>query len=169
MRYTVTCRRAPLRTRISPPPSSPYSASKAAADLLVGSYVRTYGFPALITRPSNNYGPYQFPEKFLPLMITRALASEPLPVYGDGRQQRNWLHVEDNCRGLMAVLERGQVGEVYNLGGADVLENIELAARLLTLMGKPQSSSAMWRIVPAMTGDTPWIARRWRGNWTGAR
>lgn len=120
-------------------PSSPYSATKAAADLLVGSYVRTYGFPALIARPSNNYGPYQFPEKFLPLMITRALASEPLPVYGDGRQQRNWLHVEDNCRGLMAVLERGQVGEVYNLGGTDVLENIELAARLLTLMGKPQS------------------------------
>ena len=120
-------------------PSSPYSASKAAADLLVRSFVRTYRFPALITRSSNNYGPYQFPEKFLPLMITRALASQPLPVYGDGRQQRDWLHVEDNCRGLLAVLERGRVGEVYNLGGADVLENLELVARLLELMGKPES------------------------------
>jgi dTDP-glucose 4,6-dehydratase len=120
-------------------PSSPYSASKAAADLLVRSFVRTYRFPALITRSSNNYGPFQFPEKFLPLMITSAIANRPLPVYGDGRQQRDWLHVEDNCRGLLAVLEHGRVGEVYNLGGTDVLENLELLARLLKLLGKPPS------------------------------
>ena len=120
-------------------PSSPYSASKAGADLLVRSFVRTYRFPALITRSSNNYGPYQFPEKFLPLLITNALANQPLPVYGDGRQQRDWLHVEDNCRGLLEVLEHGRVGEVYNLGGTDVLENLEIMARLLKLMGKPES------------------------------
>jgi len=120
-------------------PSSPYSASKASSDLLVRSFVRTYRFPALITRSSNNYGPYQFPEKFLPLMITNAFANKPLPVYGDGRQQRDWLHVDDNCRGIWAVLERGREGEVYNIGGADVLENLEVISRLLKLMGKPES------------------------------
>ncbi len=120
-------------------PSSPYSASKAAADLLVRSYVRTYGFPALITRSSNNYGPYQFPEKFLPLMITNALDGKSLPIYGDGKQQRDWLHVEDNCRGIMAVVERGRIGEVYNIGGLDVEENIALAQRLLRLLGKSPS------------------------------
>jgi dTDP-glucose 4,6-dehydratase len=120
-------------------PSSPYSASKAASDLLVRSYVRTYGFPALITRSSNNYGPYQFPEKFLPLMITNALDAEPLPIYGDGKQQRDWLHVEDNCRGILAVLERGRIGEVYNIGGLDVEENLAMAHRLLRLTGKPET------------------------------
>jgi dTDP-glucose 4,6-dehydratase len=117
-------------------PSSPYSASKAASDLLVRSYVRTYKFPALITRSSNNYGPYQFPEKFLPLMITNALFDKPLPIYGDGKQQRDWLHVEDNCRGILAVLERGRVGEVYNIGGSHVEENLAMAQRLLRLTGK---------------------------------
>jgi dTDP-glucose 4,6-dehydratase len=120
-------------------PSSPYSASKAGSDLLVRSYVRTYGFPALITRSSNNYGPFQFPEKFLPLMITNALDGKPLPIYGDGRQQRDWLHVEDNCRGIMAVLEKGQIGEVYNIGGLDIEENLALAQCLLRLLGKPTS------------------------------
>ena len=100
-------------------PSSPYSASKAASDLLVRSYVRTYKFPAVITRSSNNYGPYQFPEKFVPLMITNALSDTALPVYGDGKQQRDWLHVEDNCRGILSVLEKGKIGEVYNIGGPD--------------------------------------------------
>jgi dTDP-glucose 4,6-dehydratase len=119
-------------------PSSPYSASKAASDLLVRSYVRTYQFPALITRSSNNYGPYQFPEKFLPLMITNALGDKPLPIYGDGKQQRDWLHVEDNCRGILAVLERGRVGEVYNIGGSHVEENLSMAQRLLRLTGKPE-------------------------------
>jgi len=117
-------------------PSSPYSSSKAASDLLVRSFVRTYGFPALITRSSNNYGPYQFPEKFLPLMITNALDDKPLPIYGDGQQQRDWLHVEDNCRGILAVLERGSIGEVYNIGGLDVEENLAMAHRLLRLIGK---------------------------------
>ena len=120
-------------------PSSPYSASKAGADLLVLSYVRTYGLPALITRSSNNYGPYQFPEKFLPLMITNALEHKPLPIYGDGRQQRDWLHVEDNCRGILCVLEKGRAGEVYNIGGSDVEENLTIAQRLLTLMDRPES------------------------------
>jgi dTDP-glucose 4,6-dehydratase len=120
-------------------PSSPYSASKAGSDLLVRSYVRTYGFPALLTRSSNNYGPFQFPEKFLPLMITNALDGKPLPIYGDGKQQRDWLHVEDNCRGIMAVLEKGKIGEVYNIGGLDIEENLALAERLLGLLGKPAS------------------------------
>ena len=120
-------------------PSSPYSASKAASDLLVRSYVRTYKFPALLTRSSNNYGPYQFPEKFLPLMITNALQGQPLPIYGDGKQQRDWLHVEDNCRGILAVLERGRIGEVYNIGGSHVEENLSIAQYLLRLAGKPET------------------------------
>jgi dTDP-glucose 4,6-dehydratase len=120
-------------------PSSPYSASKAASDLLVRSYVRTYRFPALLTRSSNNYGPYQFPEKFLPLMITNALQGQPLPIYGDGKQQRDWLHVEDNCRGILAVLERGRIGEVYNIGGSHVEENLSIAQYLLRLAGKPET------------------------------
>src|ERR1700688_4861515 len=120
-------------------PSSPYSASKAASDLLVRSYVRTYKFPAVITRASNNYGPYQFPEKFLPLMITNALQGQPLPIYGDGKQQRDWLHVEDNCRGILAVLERGRIGEVYNIGGLDIEENLTIARTLLRLIGKPET------------------------------
>ena len=120
-------------------PSSPYSASKAGSDLLVLSYVRTYGLSALITRSSNNYGPYQFPEKFLPLMITNALDHKPLPIYGDGKQQRDWLHVEDNCRGILAVLEKGRVGEVYNIGGLDIEENITVARRVLELTERPES------------------------------
>ena len=119
-------------------PSSPYSASKAASDLLVRSYVRTYNFPAVITRSSNNYGPYQFPEKFIPLMITNALCDKALPIYGDGKQQRDWLHVEDNCRGILSVLEKGRVGEVYNIGGLDLEENIALVRRILHLTGKPE-------------------------------
>ncbi len=120
-------------------PSSPYSASKAGSDLLVLSYVRTYKFPGIITRSSNNYGPFQFPEKFLPLMITNALDDKSLPIYGDGKQQRDWLHVEDNCRGVLAVLEKGRVGECYNIGGLDVVENLTIARRLLNLTGKTES------------------------------
>jgi dTDP-glucose 4,6-dehydratase len=120
-------------------PSSPYSSSKAGSDLLVLSYVRTYGFPGLVTRSSNNYGPFQFPEKFLPLMITNAFDDKPLPIYGDGKQQRDWLHVEDNCRGIVAVLERGRVGEVYNIGGLDVEENLAMARWLLRLTGKSEN------------------------------
>ncbi|HWG58033.1 MAG TPA: dTDP-glucose 4,6-dehydratase [Candidatus Acidoferrales bacterium] len=120
-------------------PNSPYSAAKASSDLLVLSYVRTYGFPALITRSSNNYGPYQFPEKFLPLLISNAMQDKALPIYGDGRQQRDWLHVEDNCRGILAAVERGETGAIYNLGGLDIEENLALAKRLLRVMGKPES------------------------------
>jgi dTDP-glucose 4,6-dehydratase len=120
-------------------PSSPYSASKASSDLLVLSYVRTYNFPGVITRSSNNYGPYQFPEKFLPLMITNTFDNKQLPIYGDGKQQRDWLHVEDNCRGVLAVLEKGSIGQVYNIGGLDVEENLTIARTLLRLIGKPES------------------------------
>ncbi|MFY9802596.1 MAG: dTDP-glucose 4,6-dehydratase [Candidatus Acidiferrales bacterium] len=120
-------------------PSSPYSASKASADLIVKSFVRTFNFPAVITRASNNYGPFQFPEKFLPLMITNALDDKPLPIYGDGKQERDWLHVQDHCEGIVAVLERGRIGEVYNIGGLDVLENLAMARRLLSATGKPES------------------------------
>jgi len=120
-------------------PSSPYAASKAASDLLVRSYVRTYGFPAVITRSSNNYGPFQFPEKFLPLLITNGFDDKPLPIYGDGKQQREWLHVEDNCRGVLAVFERGRAGEVYNIGSLNIQENLTVARRLLRLMGKPET------------------------------
>jgi dTDP-glucose 4,6-dehydratase len=120
-------------------PSSPYSASKASSDLIVRSYFRTFGFPAVIMRASNNYGPFQFPEKFLPLMIANALDDKPLPIYGDGMQERNWLHVQDHCRGILAVLERGRIGEVYNIGGRDVVENLTMARRLLGAMGKSES------------------------------
>ena len=120
-------------------PSSPYSASKASSDLLVRSYVRTYNFPGIVTRASNNYGPYQFPEKFLPLMISNLLEDKSLPIYGDGLQQRDWLHVEDHCQGIFAVLEGGKIGEVYNLGGADIVDNLTMAQRLLQIMDKPES------------------------------
>jgi dTDP-glucose 4,6-dehydratase len=120
-------------------PSSPYSASKASSDLLVRSYVRTFGFPAVITRAANNYGPFQFPEKFLPLMITNALGDKSLPIYGDGKQERDWLHVEDHCSGILAVLESGRLGEVYNIGGADIMTNLEMARRILGITGKPET------------------------------
>lgn len=120
-------------------PSSPYSASKAAADLLVLSYIRTYDFPGLITRSSNNYGPNQFPEKFLPLMITNALEDKRLPVYGDGRQQRDWLHVRDNCRAILKVLESGKIGEIYNIGGIEIHDNIDMVRWIVRELGKPES------------------------------
>jgi dTDP-glucose 4,6-dehydratase len=120
-------------------PSNPYAASKAGADLLVSSYVRTYGIPAIITRSVNCYGLFQFPEKFVPLIITNAFKDKPLPIYGDGRQQRQWLHVEDNCRGVFAALEKGRVGEIYNIGSPEIEENLSLARRLLLLLGKPES------------------------------
>ena len=120
-------------------PNSPYAASKAAADLLVRSYVATFQLPALITRCSNNYGPYQFPEKLIPLMITRALADQPLPVYGDGLNVRDWLHVEDHARAIWEVLTRGRVGEVYNIGGRSEQPNIAVVQTLLKILAKPES------------------------------
>jgi dTDP-glucose 4,6-dehydratase len=119
--------------------SSPYSASKAGSDLLARSYFITYKLPVVITRASNNYGPYQFPEKLIPLMIANAFEDRPLPVYGDGMQRRDWLYVEDHCRGILAVLRRGQDGEIYNIGGNRSLANLEVVRRILKLTGKPES------------------------------
>jgi dTDP-glucose 4,6-dehydratase len=120
-------------------PNSPYSASKASADLLVRSYFKTYGFPAIITRCSNNYGPYQFPEKLIPLLITNALEDKPLPIYGDGLNVRDWIHVQDHCRALQVVLERGREGEIYNIGGDGERTNLEITEMVLTVLGKPKS------------------------------
>jgi dTDP-glucose 4,6-dehydratase len=120
-------------------PNSPYSSSKAGADLLVRAYVHTYGLDAVITRCSNNYGPYQFPEKLIPLMITNALEDRPLPVYGDGLNVRDWLHVEDHCRAAWLVLEKGKKGEVYNVGGSNEWHNLALVKELLRILGKPES------------------------------
>ena len=119
--------------------SSPYSASKAGSDLLARSYFVTYRLPVLITRASNNYGPYHFPEKLIPLMITNALEDHRLPVYGDGQQVRDWLYVDDHCRGIMAVLEKGREGEIYNIGGNRSLPNLDVVHKVLQLTGKPES------------------------------
>lgn len=119
--------------------SSPYSASKAAADLLCNAYQRTYGMPITISRCSNNYGPYQFPEKLIPLMIANALADRPLPVYGEGINVRDWLYVEDHCRAIDLILEKGKVGNVYNIGGHNEMKNIDIVKKILEFLGKPES------------------------------
>src|SRR5213595_4085608 len=119
--------------------NSPYSASKAASDLLVRAYVETFGVPAVITRCSNNYGPYQFPEKLIPLMITRALRDESLPVYGDGMNVRDWIHVLDHCAAIVAALFEGKPGEIYNFGGDSEMANIDLVKMILDQVGKPHS------------------------------
>ena len=119
-------------------PSSPYSASKASADLLALAAYKTFGQEVVITRCSNNYGPYQFPEKLIPLMITNALADKKLPVYGDGLNVRDWIHVEDHCRGVMAVLLEGRAGEVYNIGAGGEMENIAVVELILETLGKPR-------------------------------
>jgi dTDP-glucose 4,6-dehydratase len=119
--------------------SSPYSASKAGSDLLALSYYTTYKVSVSVTRASNNYGPYQFPEKLIPLMISNALEDKPLPVYGDGQQVRDWLFVEDHCQAIKAVLEKGRAGEVYNVGGNCSLPNLEVVERILKATGKPAS------------------------------
>ena len=120
-------------------PNSPYSASKTAADLLVRSYCHTFDFPGIITRCSNNYGPYQFPEKLLPLFISNLMQDEPVPVYGKGENVRDWIHVLDHCRGIEAALRKGQIGEVYNFGGKCEMQNIALTKLLLKLLDKPES------------------------------
>ena len=119
--------------------SSPYSTSKASADLLALAYYRTYGLPVTVSRCSNNYGPYQFPEKLIPLMINNAVQDKPLPVYGEGLNVRDWLYVKDHCRGILAVLEKGRDGEVYNLGGHNEKTNIEIVRIILRELGKPES------------------------------
>lgn len=120
-------------------PNSPYAASKASADLLVRSYIHTHGIPALITRCSNNYGPFQFPEKLIPLIILNALEDRLLPVYGNGLNTRDWLHVEDHCAAVWSVYERGRVGEVYNIGGNCEMKNIDVVRAVLQILGKPDS------------------------------
>jgi dTDP-glucose 4,6-dehydratase len=120
-------------------PSSPYSAGKAGSDLLALSYHKTYKLPVIVTRASNNYGPYQFPEKLIPLMITHAFDNKPLPVYGDGMQIRDWLYVEDHCRAILALLEKGRDGEVYNIGGNRSLPNKTVVEQILASTGKPSS------------------------------
>jgi dTDP-glucose 4,6-dehydratase len=135
-------------------PSSPYSATKAAGDLLVSAHHHTYGTEAVICRGSNNYGPRQYPEKLIPLAILNAMHGDPLPVYGDGRQVRNWLFVEDFCRGIQAVLGGGRPGETYNVGGPDECENIDVVRRILELTGRDES------LIEHVT-DRPGHARRY--------
>lgn len=120
-------------------PNSPYAASKTGADLFARAYFRTYQFPVIITRCTNNYGPYQYPEKFIPLIITRAMRGESIPVYGDGLQVRDWIHVMDHCAGLDAALHKGRDGEIYNFGAGNEWPNLEIARRILRLLGRPDS------------------------------
>jgi dTDP-glucose 4,6-dehydratase len=120
-------------------PRNPYSASKAGGDRLAYSYFATYGVPVIVTRASNNYGPYQFPEKVIPLFVTHAIDDVPLPLYGDGMNVRDWLHVDDHCRAVDMLLDKGALGETYNVGGGNEVPNIELTKRVLKLLGKPES------------------------------
>ena len=142
-------------------PNSPYSASKAASDLLALAYHRTHGLPVVVTRCSNNYGPYQFPEKVIPLFVTNLLDGLPVPLYGDGRNVRDWLHVDDHCRGIQLVAEGGRAGEVYNIGGGTELSNRELTAavarRVSAPTGRASSTSPTAR---ATTCATPSTSRR---------
>jgi dTDP-glucose 4,6-dehydratase len=120
-------------------PSSPYSASKAGSDLLALSYVKTYKLPVIVTRASNNYGPYQFPEKLIPLMISNAFEDRSLPIYGDGTQVRDWLFVEDHCRAILTLVEKGREGQIYNIGGNRSLPNLDVVRKILAAAGKPES------------------------------
>ena len=120
-------------------PNSPYAASKTAADLMVRAYIKTFGINAIVTRCSNNYGPYQFPEKLLPLMISNAMEDRELPVYGDGLNIRDWIYVEDHCRALDVILHRGKSGQIYNIGGASERTNLEVVRTILEVLGKPES------------------------------
>ncbi|MDR2613517.1 MAG: dTDP-glucose 4,6-dehydratase [Deltaproteobacteria bacterium] len=155
---------APPFTELSPClPNSPYSASKAAGDHLARSYFRTYGLPVLVTHCSNNYGPYQFPEKFIPLMIINALAEKPLPVYGDGRQVRDWIHVEDHVRALSLVLDRGVPGETYNAGGLAECANIEVLGRICSILdlARPRQGGARHMDLAVHVTDRPGHDRRY--------
>jgi len=120
-------------------PSSPYSSSKAGADLLARSYFTTFGFPVMITRSSNNYGPYQYPEKLIPLFIANASMDYNLPVYGSGKNVRDWIYVEDNCKGIDLVLHKGKAGEIYNIGGGNEKTNLEITSLILKYTGKHKS------------------------------
>ncbi len=144
-------------------PNSPYAASKAASDHLVRAWTHTYGLPTLVTNCSNNYGPYQFPEKLLPLMVTHALQGKPLPVYGDGQQVRDWLYVADHCSAIRAVLEKGRVGETYNVGGNNQRSNLEVVHALCSLLDElvPASKFAPHARLVTMVKDRPGHDRRY--------
>ncbi|MHB1700064.1 MAG: dTDP-glucose 4,6-dehydratase [Acidobacteriaceae bacterium] len=144
-------------------PNSPYAASKAASDHLVRAWTHTYGLPTLVTNCSNNYGPYQFPEKLLPLMVTHALQGKPLPVYGDGQQVRDWLYVADHCSAIRAVLEKGRVGETYNVGGNNQRSNLEVVHALCSLLDElvPESKFAPHASLVTMVKDRPGHDRRY--------
>jgi dTDP-glucose 4,6-dehydratase len=150
--------------------SSPYSASKAGADLLALSYYVTYKMPVTVTRASNNYGPYQFPEKLIPLMISNALENKPLPIYGDGQQIRDWLYVDDHARAILAVIDRGKPGEIYNIGGSRALPNLDVVRKILATVGKPDTLMQTVKDRPGhdrryalssekLTRETGWQAR----------
>ncbi|MBI2115202.1 MAG: dTDP-glucose 4,6-dehydratase [candidate division NC10 bacterium] len=143
-------------------PNSPYAASKAGADVMARAYHVTYGLPVIITRTCNNYGPYQFPEKFIPLMIVNALREEPLPIYGDGLYVREWLHVEDHCRALARILAAGQPGQIYNIGSGEERVNLDVARQILALTGRSES---LLRHVK----DRPGHDRRYALEWTKLR
>jgi dTDP-glucose 4,6-dehydratase len=138
-------------------PNSPYSASKAASDHLVRAYFHTYGLPTLTTNCSNNYGPFQFPEKLIPLMILNAVEGKPLPVYGDGRNVRDWLYVGDHCRAIMDVLDRGRIGEVYNIGGYSERRNLEVVERLCEILDelRPDAAIGPHRSLVSFVKDRP--------------
>jgi dTDP-glucose 4,6-dehydratase len=138
-RCTAASPRAPARELDPLNPSNPYSASKAAADLLARAYWTTHRLPVIVTRSSNNFGPYQYPEKVIPLFITNALEDKPLPLYGDGKNVRDWLYVLDNCAALDLILRKGKDGEIYNIGGSHEVENVLLTRQVLHLLGKPES------------------------------
>lgn len=144
-------------------PNSPYAASKAAADHMARAWARTYGLPVMVSHASNNYGPWQFPEKLIPLMLLKALAGQPLPVYGDGRQVRDWLHVEDHAAALAAILERGQPGESYNVGGGNEVENLDLVRRLCARLDQvaPREDGAPHAGAIAHVDDRPGHDRRY--------
>jgi dTDP-glucose 4,6-dehydratase len=153
----------PFRETTAYAPNSPYAASKAASDHLVRSYHRTYGLPVLITNCCNNYGPYQFPEKLIPLVIHRALAGKPLPIYGDGGNIRDWLYVADHCAALKCVLERGRPGEVYNIGASSEKTNLEVVHRLCDIMDerKPRRDGKSYREQVTFVKDRPGHDRRY--------
>jgi len=144
-------------------PNSPYAASKASADLLVRSYVKTYGMDVRITRSSNNYGPYQFPEKLIPLMITHAIEGKDLPIYGDGKNIRDWLYVKDHCHALRLVLEQGQIGEVYNIGGLAEKSNLEVVGSLCEILDRlhPRSDGTSYTSQISFVRDRPGHDRRY--------
>ena len=142
-------------------PNSPYSASKTGADLMVRAYHETFGFPGIITRCSNNYGPYHFPEKLIPLIITNALEGKPLPVYGDGQNVRDWLHVEDHCSGIDAVLYKGKTGEVYNIGGNNEWKNIDIVNLICDILDSRLSPPQSFRSLITFVKDRPGHDRRY--------